>query len=192
MIKGGVGDYVKLQHKGKMKKEIIRIAAAIICAVVLITGSTAMNVKAENDPIIEINDLHIGDVVKAGVGLMYGDHSQGSTFCAVYYDGIKEAGGGTNITDSSNITYYEGYLVRENTKSSQGWWVKQIEEKRITWGGDSGPVAMFTLFPPTLQLQSPHLTQQQHPMSTAMSGSPFVRRQQQKTARWTTCAHAVT
>ena len=144
MIKGGVGDYVKLQHKGKMKKEIIRIAAAIICAVVLITGSTAMNVKAENDTIIEINDLHIGDVVKAGVKLMYGDHLQGSTFCAVYYDGIEGAGDGTNFTDS-NMTYYAGYLVKENTKSSQGWWVEQIEEKNITLGEDSVPVAIVYL-----------------------------------------------
>jgi hypothetical protein len=52
MIKGGVGDYVKLQHKGKMKKEIIRIAAAVICAVVLICGSMAMNVKADPQAIV--------------------------------------------------------------------------------------------------------------------------------------------
>jgi hypothetical protein len=145
MIKGGVGDYVKLQHKGKMKKEIIRIAAAVICAVVLICGSMAMNVKADPQAIC-INDLHIGDVVKAGVQLMYRDRNDNNepSVCAVYYDGIEEAGGESGYTEG-NITYYPAYLVKDNTKSSQGWWVEQIEEKRITWGGDSGPVAIVYL-----------------------------------------------
>ena len=40
MIKGVVGDYAKLQHNGKMRKGISRIAAAMIGAVV------PMNVKA--------------------------------------------------------------------------------------------------------------------------------------------------
>ena len=134
MIKGGVGDYVKLQHKGKMKKEIIRIAAAIICAVVLITGSTAMNVKAEG------NEYYISDdknniIAKSGDWISRGTtirsvQGGGQVPTKIYVDNALQSGDGKPLN-----LYIDDYTVPADTPDSRGLCVDKISQDIVNIPG---------------------------------------------------------